>query len=70
MSGATFVSDAKQKQEGRDVELSEKEQNISRILEKMATRKGTLLTSFAQAYVTIKGINKLRTCTEQASCIR
>ncbi|OJK02969.1 hypothetical protein ASPACDRAFT_1853534 [Aspergillus aculeatus ATCC 16872] len=54
LGGGTFVSEAREKREGRAVEPGENERQVSRVLEKLAQRKGTLLTSIALAYVTSK----------------
>ncbi|RAL12305.1 norsolorinic acid reductase [Aspergillus homomorphus CBS 101889] len=54
LGGGTFVSEAQEKREGRAVEPGEKERQVSRVLQKLAQRKGTLLTSIALAYVTSK----------------
>jgi len=57
LGGGRFKTKAQREassREGRAVEASQTEKDVSDVLEKIAERKNTLLTSVAQAYVTAK----------------
>lgn len=57
LGGGKFKTEAQRtaaKPGGRTVEISEREIAVSKTLEDIATRKGTLVTSIAQAYVNSK----------------
>ncbi|KAH6688031.1 aldo/keto reductase [Plectosphaerella plurivora] len=52
LGGGAFKTEAqRQSQEGRKVEATEAQIKISQVLEKIADRKDTIITSIAQAYV-------------------
>jgi len=57
LGGGKFKTEEQRQQgkkEGRDVEATESEIKVAKALEAVAKRKGTILTSVAQAYVTAK----------------